>query len=189
MIELIGKGQTNAFAQFYTLYFQKLILVSDKYVKDVFIAEEIVQDTFLKIWEAPESLENVKSVKSYLYKAVINASLNHLSRQKNIEHHHEKIASEFSEEYLLNLDEESELIVFLRKEIDKLPTKCQKIFKMNRFDGLKYREIAGILNISERTVENHISNALKYLREAALDRNSGIKSSKNYYILMNFYLF
>ena len=188
LIAIINKGQTNAFAQFYTLYFQKLILVSDNYVKDVFIAEEIVQDAFLKLWEAPQSIEAVKSIKSYLYKAVINASLNYVSRQKSIEQHHEKIASEFSEEYILELDEENELIVFLRKEIDKLPSKCQKIFKMNRYDGLKYKEIAQILNISEKTVENHVANALKTIREAALNVNNGANRSKNYYILLQLYL-
>lgn len=189
LIELINRGKTNAFAQFYTIYFQKLVLVSVNYVKDEFVAQEIVQDTFLKLWEAPQSIEAVKSIKSYLYKAVINASLNYINRQKSIEQHHEFLASNFSEEYIIDLDGENEMIVFLRKEIDKLPSKCKKIFKMNRFDGLKYKEIAQVLNISERTVENHIANALKILREAVLNKNNGIKRSNSYYIFIQLYLF
>ena len=189
LIILINKGQTGAFAKFYTLYFQKLILASDNYVKDVFIAEEIVQDTFLKVWENPGSIESVKSIRSYLYKAVINSSINHINRKKNIEQHHVKIASEFSEEYLMELDTENELIVLLRAEIEKLPPQCRKVFKLNRFDHFKYKEIAQILDISERTVENHIANALKFLREAMLNQKNVDKKAKSYQVFINIYLF
>ncbi|RZK54994.1 MAG: hypothetical protein EOO91_14945 [Pedobacter sp.] len=67
---------------FYTQFFQKLLLTSDKYVQDVFIAEEIVQDVFLKIWEDPAGLNEIKSINSYLYRSVINASINHINKKK-----------------------------------------------------------------------------------------------------------
>src|SRR5690349_3205390 len=89
---LVREGEMSAFTTFYTQFFQKLLLASEKYVKDVFIAEEIVQDIFLKIWENPESLTEIKAVKPYLYRSVINASINYVNRQKNIEIHHLKIA-------------------------------------------------------------------------------------------------
>lgn len=183
---IINGSQIQAFTKFYSFFFQKLLLTSDKYVKDIFVAEEIVQNVFLKIWEAPENLEEIRSIKSYLYKSVINASINHISRQKNIEQHHQKIAADFKEEYVLELDEENELIILLHHEIDKLPPQCQKIFKLNRFEHLKYKEIAVLLNISEKTVENHIGTALKTLRKSLLAKKPAYSSASSKLIIKLF---
>ena len=188
LVAIIREGKIPAFTKFYTLFFPRLLLVSDKYIKDAFVAEEIVQNVFLKIWENPENLEEVKSIPSYLYKSVVNASINHVNRQKNIAQHHQKIASDFTEEYVVDLEEENELIVLLHTEIDKLPPQCKKIFKLSRFDHLKYKEIAMLLDISERTVENHISTALKALRKSLLEKKTSYKSEKSRLVL-NFFLF
>lgn len=189
LFNIIEEGQVQAFTRFYTLFFQKLLLESDKYVKDISVAEELVQDVFLKVWENPESLEEIKSVKSYLYKSVINSSINYVNRQRNIEQHHQKIAANFTEEYLMELDEENELVVLLRIEIEKLPPQCKKVFKLNRFERLKYKEIADLLDISERTVENHICNALKVLREAFSNKKNIDRSSKQFQKIVTLYLF
>lgn len=177
--QLVDKGHTAAFTSFYTQYFKKLLIESDKYVKDIQVAEEIVQDVFLKIWERSQELNEIKSIKSYLYRSVINSSINYVNRQKSLELHHQKIINEFTEEQVEEIDEENRLIVILFDEIEKLPAKCREIFKLNRFERLKYREIAIKLNISERTVENHIANALKILREAMLvNKTDDLHSSK-----------
>jgi len=188
LVALIEKGHTSTFTRFYTSYFQKLLLASDKYIKDIYVAEELVQDVFLKIWENPENLSEVKSVKSYLYRTVINSSINYINRQKNIEQHHLKLASELSDKYLIDLDEENEIIILLRDEIEKLPGQCKKVFKLSRFENLKYKEIAEQLNISEKTVENHIGHALKVLRERFLTDKTLNKQGRSYLMLMNIYL-
>jgi RNA polymerase sigma-70 factor (family 1) len=189
LISLIERGHTSTFTRFYTSYFQKLILASDKYINDIHTAEEIVQDIFLKIWEFPENMIEVKSVKSYLYRSVINASINFANRQKSLEQHHLKLASEFSDDYLIDLDEENEMILILRDEIDKLPAQCKKVFKLSRFENFKYKEIAQELNISEKTVENHIGNALKVLRARFLDDKTLNKKGKSYLMMMSLYLY
>ncbi len=189
LIALIEKGQTTAFTKFYTSYFQKLLLASDKYVRDIYVAEEIVQDVFLKMWEFPENLAEIKSVRSYLYRSVINASINYINRKKNIELHHLKLVTELSEDYIQDLDEENEIIVLLRIEIEKLPNQCKKVFKLSRFDQLKYKEIALDLNISEKTVENHIGNALKILRNRFHTDTTLNKRGKGYLMLMNSFLY
>jgi len=166
--KMLGEGHEKAFTNFYAQYFAKLLLESDKYVKDVVIAEEIVQNVFVKIWERAVDFNEINSIKSYLYRSVINASINHLNRQKNIDEHHQKILHNFTEEEVAELDEENELIVMLYEEIEKLPPKCREIFKLNRFERLKYKEIAEKLGVAEKTVENHVGNALKILREAML---------------------
>jgi len=189
LISLIEKGHTSIFTRFYTSYFQKLILASDRYINDIHTAEEIVQDIFLKIWEFPENMAEVKSVKSYLYRSVINASINFANRQKVLEQHHLKLASEFSDEYLTDIDEENEMIIILRNEIDKLPAQCKKVFKLSRFENYKYKEIAAELDISEKTVENHIGNALKVLRSRFLDDITLNKKGKSYLMMMSLYLY
>lgn len=186
---LVRDGEISAFTTFYTQFFQKLILESEKHVKDVFVAEEIVQDVFLKIWENPENLTEVRLLKPYLYRSVINASINHINRQKNIEQHHLKIAAAYTDQEMLNLDEENELVVLLHQEINKLPPQCQKVFKMNRFEHLKYKEIAEKLMISERTVENHIATALKLLRASLLVNRTDKKSTKKNDLLLSLFLY
>jgi len=189
LISLIEEGQSATFTRFYTSYFEKLILASDKYLSDIHAAEEIVQDIFLKIWEFPESLTDVKSVKSYLYRSVINASINFANRQKSLEQHHLKLAAEFSDDYLADLDDENEMIIILRDEIEKLPAQCKKVFKLSRFENFKYKEIALELNISEKTVENHIGNALKTLRSRFMDDQTLNKKGRSYLNLMTLYLY
>jgi len=164
-------------------------LASDRYLKDIHTSEELVQDVFLKIWENPYQLSEIKSVKSYLYRSVINAAINHINRQKNIAQHHLKLASELSDDYLIELDEEHEVIVLLRSEIEKLPAQCKKIFKMSRFDFLKYKEIAQRLNISEKTVENHIGLALRTLRHRFINDEKLNVKGKRYLLIMALYLY
>lgn len=164
LIRIIEKGRCSVFTRFYTSYFQKLLLASDRYVKDIYVAEEVVQDVFLKIWEQPHRVLAVKSIKSYLYKAVVNASINHLNRQKNIDEHHLKLVAELPDDCVNDLEEENEIILLVHREIEMLPIQCKKIFKLSRFEHLKYKEIAVQLGISEKTVENHIGHALKTLR-------------------------
>ncbi|MDQ7947948.1 MAG: RNA polymerase sigma-70 factor [Pedobacter sp.] len=189
LFHLVNESQLPAFTDFYTQFFQKLLLASDKHVKDIFVAEEIVQDIFLKIWENPHDLIEVKSLKAYLYRAVVNASINYVNRQKNIALHHQKIADEHTEEELEQMDSENELIVLLYEEINKLPAQCQRVFKMNRFEHLKYKEIAQQLHISERTVENHISTALKQLRNAFANKKVGKNQQKNRDLLFSLFLY
>ncbi len=170
LLLLIQRGDKDVFTDFYSSNFRKLILVADRYLKDIAAAEEVVQDIFLKIWEDKASLESIKSIKSYLYRSVVNSSINYLNRQKNLERHHLQIAEQLSEELIDAEDARNELIVLLYQEIEFLPEKCQLVFKLSRLEGMKYRDIANQLNLSEKTVENHMGNALRILRSRVLKR-------------------
>jgi RNA polymerase sigma factor (sigma-70 family) len=81
------------------------------------------------------------------------------------------------------------MIVILRNEIEKLPAQCKKVFKLSRFENFKYREIAKTLDISEKTVENHIGNALKVLRARFLEDQTLNKKGKSYLMMMSVYLY
>lgn len=191
LLNLIEDDDKSAFTVFYSNNFQKLILVSDRYVKNMHVAEEIVQDMFLKIWEDKGLLLYVNSVKAYLYRSVVNASLNYINRQKNIEKHHLKIAEHLTDDDIEIINEQNELIVLLYNEIEQLPEKCQKVFKLSRLEGLKYRDIAVELSISEKTVENHMSNALRLLRLRVIHNIQAEepKSKAKYFSLLSLFLY
>ncbi|GAA4323368.1 RNA polymerase sigma-70 factor [Mucilaginibacter gynuensis] len=180
--------EKKAFTEFYARHFQTYTLLAFQYVKDTDVAEDIVQDVFIKFWEAPFNMDNPQAIKSYFGKIVINNSLNYLKREKNIQRHHDQIGQEITEQDAYAKLHETELKVILYKEIELLPEQCKRVFKMNRFEGLKYREIAEMLNISERTVENHISNALKTLRKRlyAIKNELGIDLLKHKAIILAF---
>lgn len=190
LLDLIEQDGKDAFTAFYSSNFRKLILVSDKYVKNTHAAEEIVQDMFLKIWEEREILLNVKAIKPYLYRSVVNASINFLNRQRNIEKHHQKIAEHLTDDDVEVMDQQNELLVLLYQEIELLPEKCQLVFKLSRLEGLKYKNIALQLGISERTVENHMSNALRILRaRVLLNIKNGSVNKFKYFSLLSLFLY
>lgn len=192
LLSLIAYGDKDAFTSFYLDNFRKLILVSEKYVQDVPVAEEIVQDIFLKVWENQEALAEIQSIRSYLYRSVVNSSINYVNRQKSIDKHHLQIAENISADDVEQQDAQNELIVLLYDEIALLPEKCQLVFKLSRLEGLKYRDIALQLNISEKTVESHMGNALKILRARILPQADAKTTGKhrfNYMSLLALYLY
>lgn len=191
LLLLIEDDNKDAFTDFYSHNFRKLILVSEKYVQNIPVAEEIVQDAFLKLWEERDLLPEIKSINAYLYRSVVNASINYVNRQKNLEKHHLNIADQLSPVDMEEDDERNELIILLYDEINLLPEKCQQVFRMSRLEGLKYRDIAAQLGISEKTVENHMGNALKTLRARMLKlaETAPVREKLKYFCMLAMYLY
>jgi RNA polymerase sigma-70 factor (ECF subfamily) len=161
----IKAGNERAFEKLFNFYCQRLINFTRRYVVDIQIAENIVQDVFVRVWHHRAKLDPSRLIKSYLFTAVKNDAL------KEIRHRDVKTRSQ---QKLLDLIEPDidpekerttdEINKEIHQAINELPDKCREIFKMNRFDGLKYSEIAEILNISVKTVETQMGRALKKLR-------------------------
>ncbi|GHT75111.1 DNA-directed RNA polymerase sigma-70 factor [Bacteroidia bacterium] len=134
-------------------------------------AEDMVQKMFCTLWDKRETLDVHTSLNAYLYKAVHNICLNHIK--------HGKVHNAYQTEWVhLNDDEDNdtdnrllrnELEQELNRAIEQLPEQCRKVFEMSRVEQLSYHEIAEQLQISPNTVENHISKALKLLREGLKD--------------------
>jgi RNA polymerase sigma-70 factor (ECF subfamily) len=126
-------------------------------------AEEIVSDVFIKVWEKRKELDRIENLKVYLYVSTRNIALNYLHKQK-------RIATHSIEEYTVDLSsvyfnpEEllitADMLALIQKAIDQLPPKCKMIFKLIKEDGLRYKEVAEVLNISVKTVENQLAIAL-----------------------------
>lgn len=171
VIALIKQGDERVFEQVFREHYKVLCGYAIKFLKEKEAAEEIVQDVFFKLWEKRETLEITTSLKSYLFRAVHNRCLNtvkHIDIRENYKaENEERIKSE--EENLTEHFNQFELQQQIQKAIDTLPEQRQKIFKLSRFQGLKYREIAEQMELSEKTVEAQMSKALKTLREALKD--------------------
>ncbi len=138
-------------------------------LKDAEGAEEVVQSVFLKLWEKRANLQITTSLKAYLFRAVYNDSLNQLKHQKVRQRHYEQtqyaMNQDVSQDKVNHMEgEEKELVERIQETLDALPEKCRMVFHLSRFEELKYGEIAAQLGISLKTVEAHMSKALKTLR-------------------------
>lgn len=141
------------------------------YLKDRAASEEVVQDIFFNLWKKRNELEINTSLKSYLYKAARNHSLNvlkHIEVRENYKLKNEEERSQ-AENHSHSEMEVSELEKRIEAAIDQLPPERKKIFLMSRYENLKYREIADKLDISLKTVEAQMGKALKFLREQLID--------------------
>lgn len=161
----------EGFEILYKEYFEPLCAFVFGVLKDYDASEEIVQNLFVKLWIKRNRIPINTSVKSYLYQAAKNASLNLIShikvKEKYKQYNQEVIVS--SEGNFTNPAEENDLSNTVQQAIDKLPTKRKEIFLMSRNEGLKNREIAEHLNISIKTVENQMGKALSTLRTELAD--------------------
>ena len=162
----IKTGDVVAFEKVFKLYYSRLCNYAAGIVNDSDEAEEVVQQTMINLWEKRNTLEITTSFKSYLYRAVHNASLNKIRQSKvkqlyTIEkvYEGEHFAEQASHKVI-----QSELEQQIQTAIDKLPEQCRLVFKLSRFEDMKYAEIATHLDISIKTVENHMGKALKLLR-------------------------
>ena len=139
---------------------------AERYVKEQVIAEDIVQDLFVRLWVKNDKIEINSSLKSYFFTAVKNRCFDHIKHQKVVSKSIQEIKSQVSENNN-KTDQwftESELQSIIDSSLEKLPPRCREIFQLSRFEGLKNQEIADKLGLSKRTVELQISNALKALR-------------------------
>jgi len=180
---LMGKGDEKAFELLFRKYYQALCLFSKHLLNDDEMAEETVQDVFVKIWHKRENIHIESSVKHYLFQSVRNHCYNQLQ--------HKKIRSQYVQKIILESQNEIKhdnyfiepgLKEKIEKAVGSLPPRRQEIFILSREEGLKYKEIAERLNISIKTVEAQMGLALKYLRDALKDFTDS--NSVLFFILM-----
>lgn len=171
LITTLQAGDITAFEMIFKNFYRPLCNYAYSFVQDRDEAEEIVQATFLSVWEKRDNLSIHTGVKPYLYAMVRNASLNVLKHEKIKQQHAavELAVAERSTESVTRTVMASELEERIFKALNKLPEQCRLVFKLSRFEELKYAEIADQLNISVKTVENQMGKALKIMREQLKD--------------------
>jgi RNA polymerase sigma-70 factor (ECF subfamily) len=170
-IQALIAGDITAFEMIFRTYYQPLCSYAYTFLQDKEEAEEIVQGTFLSVWEKRQTIAIHTAVKPYLYAMVRNACLNVIKHEKiKQKHAAEEIAlSPISHDSVAHAVATSELEVKIHQAMEKLPEQCRLVFKLSRFEELKYAEIAEQLSISVKTVENHMGKALKIMREQLKD--------------------
>jgi RNA polymerase sigma-70 factor (family 1) len=162
----LREGDMEAFKHIYDTYWPKLYGYVYNRLKSKEAAEEIIQEVFFTLWRKHKALEVTHSLSAYLFTAVKYQLLNYIKaasiRQNYTQHflRSEKITDNSNEEQVNAND--------LKKTMDKavamLPEKCQQVFRMSRHEQLSIRDIADALHISHKTVENHLTKALRQLR-------------------------
>lgn len=164
---MLKEGEETAFEMIFKSHYQALCNYAFTFLHDRDEAEEIVQSTFLNIWEKRKVIEVQTSLKSYLFRAVRNTCLNVLKHAKIRQHHAtETVAlTNPGHEDVTEQVHATELEAKIANAMEALPEQCRLIFKMSRFEELKYAEIAEHLNLSVKTVENQMGKALKIMRE------------------------
>ena len=168
LFDAIKDNSQTAFKVVYEEYFAKLTQFIFKMSRDENLAEELVQRTMIKVWEQRDKIILTTSLKSYLYKVSYNEYLMYLrtkSKFPNIEDAVIEAIDEIEDE-----QDNQVLLDKIRKEIDNLPPKCREVFILSKINGMKYKEIAEQLNISTKTIESHMTKALKQIREALTEK-------------------
>ncbi len=158
-------GKEYAFDFFFNYYYSGLCVYAEQYLPGLEEeARNLVQDVFLKFWEDRQRIAIQRSVRAYLFTSVRNKCLDFLKKAST---RHSVSSWPLSSEPVVDDSEtfvESELEAIFMKGLEKLPPRCREVFELSRFEGLRNPEIAQRLNVSEKTVENQITKALRILR-------------------------
>jgi RNA polymerase sigma-70 factor (family 1) len=165
----ISEGDQVAFKRLYDLLFKKMVQFAIAIVKNQNAAVEIVDEVFVKFWKNRQNANAINNLRVYFYTAVKNTALNHLSQNVNeqkiesFDYVDVQVNDNITPEQLMIT---SELFSKIKIAVNNLPPKCKVIFKLVREDGLTYKEVSKILNISENTVDAQLVIAVKRIREA-----------------------
>lgn len=173
LVDRLRNKDRRAFELVFNEYYSTMVNYAMRFMDLKEDAEEAVQEVFVKFWEKCETLALDSSIKSYLYRSVHNTCLNQLK--------HEKVKDSYRQ-YVINYMEDSfedeyfgkshvDIHQLILKEVNNLPPRCSEIFKLSRYEGLRYQEIADHLEISVKTVEVQMGKALKVLRAKFKDHN------------------
>ncbi|MDR1602061.1 MAG: RNA polymerase sigma-70 factor [Tannerella sp.] len=164
----LKEGNEQAFSLLFNAYYKDMVLFGGKFLPQQDACEDIVQSIFLKLWHERATLVIDTSLKSWLLRAVRNACLDEIRHRNIVLEHESYVLSSLRPDDLADTENVilySDLQRHLQRALERMPEASREAFELNRFEGLKYREIAVRLNVSERTVEERIGRAIGFLRK------------------------
>ena len=168
---LIGKmktGDREAFNQIFRRYYTPLLRFCIRFVVDADMTAEIVQDLFVKLWSNREKLSFTSGFEPYMLRAVRNAAITYINKERSHAETNERVfagAGESDDNDPSETLQSNNLEESYRQVLASMPEKRREVFLASRFEGLKYYEIAEKMGLSQKTVEAHMSAAIKQLRE------------------------
>lgn len=169
LFKLISERNAEALERLFNRYYESLCRFGTTYESDLAIVEEKVSDVFIQLWNtSPRKLLAVKNPKPYLYVVVKNKLLEPVKHQQvetSLQEIHEhNSSSPCIEDEIIYQEQKAFYAKRIAMVLDKIPEKSRQIFEMSRLDELKHKEISEILGVSIKTVENHMSIALRTIR-------------------------
>ncbi|MDX1284361.1 MAG: RNA polymerase sigma-70 factor [Draconibacterium sp.] len=165
---LIAQGSQKKFRQLMELTADELLHFAMGFIRDKEAAEEIVSDVYVKIWKKRSEIQKIQNLKSYLFISVKNGCLSHL---RKINKEKLVLLDEYKDFHFLPVDGpendliDKEAVKEIYKAIELLPPKCKLAFTLAKINGLKHKEIAEIMEVSEKTVNNHLVSAVKKITD------------------------
>lgn len=172
-------SEYDAFSELYRAHYPQMLRVARYYLESMALAEDVISEVFAKLWERRAEVADIKDPKSYLFIMVKRKCLDELDQFRSKRHEdfakmppHFLVTARNPETAYIN----KELSERIAASLQKLPDKCRTVFLLVKEDKLRYKEVANLLDISEKTVEMHVGNALKALRE---DLAAYVPTAKN----------
>lgn len=174
LVNSLKEGKEKTFRAIFIGYFESLEVFAKAYVVDQDVAKDMAQEALTNLWVRRSTLSENTNLKAFLYQVTRNNCLNYLKRIKVQAKYEKRMRDNYNDLLLnyealvqLNFDTISyrELMDALNSAISRLPVKCREVFELSRYNGMKNAEIAEKLNISVKTVEEHISKALRQLKD------------------------
>ncbi len=166
LIKSYREGNEAAFKEIYQLFAPKIYRFAYSFLKDKAQSEEVVQITFISLWENRQNFDQEKALEPYLFTICKRLILDNFRKVTSTNVLREKLMMRISQSHNETEDDIilSDLMVFAEKAIKELPKQQQIVFRLSRFEGLSYEEIGERLNLSKYTVKNHLAVAVKTLR-------------------------
>ncbi len=168
---VVNADDHAAFEFLFEVFYDKLIRVALYYLGKESLAEDALADVFFKLWQNRQKLKKVDNLDNYLFTMTKNQCLYFLRSNKKVffdekmMDDHQQIIIENPESNLIS----QEFVTFFNAKIQELPPRCKLIYLMVKDDGLKYKQVAEILNISNKTVENQMTKAIAHIRKCVND--------------------
>lgn len=166
-VQAINRGNIEVFEMLYDKYFTRVKNYSYRIINDESASVDLAQESFIKLWENRSKID--QSPISYLFKVAYNLSMNNVEHKKIVERYEKILGDDFYKDHIVQLPEAEQILIskdielLLNNALSKLPERCRIIFKMRRINNLKNKEVAKILGISEKSVENQMTIAINKL--------------------------
>jgi len=163
---LMGKSDRKAFEQLFDRYWESLFAAARHRLQSEQLAKDVLQELFVELWEKRETLNIRSNVRGYLFTALKHRIINKIKAEATREKY-EKMTIQFYETNGLATEHQfsrNYLQEEMEAKVEQLPDRCREVFELSRIEHLSHKEIGERLNISPKTVENHIGRALKVLR-------------------------
>lgn len=164
----LKEGHTETFEQVYHTYHEKLYFYFLKHTRSQLWSEELLQTTFVKLWHYRQQLSTAHTLSEQIFRIAKTSLIDMVRHNKHHQHFLQSYTADLLQKGLSAEPANRDTIRQLHREMDKLPPVRKKVFMLSRIDGLSHKEISSLLAISPKTVEVHITKALKQLRRALL---------------------